>query len=96
VSFGLKLVGLVQSLDNYSSRFLAKMIRYPQPTSLPFFSPRISAIPMTRADRGTYPHSLRGYATAGQLSLASLRGRLIDYQLRLGVRAGMSPLPGDR
>jgi len=32
----------------------------------------------------------------GQLSLASLRGRLIEYQLRLGVRAGMSPLPGGR
>jgi len=30
----------------------------------------------------------------GQLSLASLRGRLIEYQLRLGVKAGMSPLPG--
>jgi len=29
-----------------------------------------------------------------QLSLASLLGRLIEYQLRLGVRAGMSPLPG--
>jgi len=28
----------------------------------------------------------------GQLSLASLQGRLIEYQLRLGVRAGMSPL----
>ena len=25
----------------------------------------------------------------GQLSLASLRGRLIEYQLRLGVTAGM-------
>ena len=33
----------------------------------------------------------------GQLSLASLRGRLIEYQLRLGlIRAGMSPLPGGR
>jgi len=32
----------------------------------------------------------------GQLSLASLWGRLIEYQLRLGVRAGMSPLPGGR
>jgi len=32
----------------------------------------------------------------GQLSLASLRVRLIEYQLRLGVRAGMSPLPGGR
>jgi len=32
----------------------------------------------------------------GQLSLASLQGRLIEYQLRLGVRAGMSPLPGGR
>ena len=32
----------------------------------------------------------------GQLSLASLRGRLIEYQLRLGVTAGMSPLPGGR
>jgi len=32
----------------------------------------------------------------GQLSLASLRGRLIEYQLRQGVRAGMSPLPGGR
>jgi len=32
----------------------------------------------------------------GQLRLASLRGRLIEYQLRLGVRAGMSPLPGGR
>ena len=32
----------------------------------------------------------------GQLSLASLRGRLTEYQLRLGVRAGMSPLPGGR
>ena len=32
----------------------------------------------------------------GQLSLASLRGRLIEYHLRLGVRAGMSPLPGGR
>ena len=28
----------------------------------------------------------------GVLSLASLRGRLIEYQLRLGVKAGMSPL----
>ena len=38
------------------------------------------------------------YATSqlGQLSLASLRGRLIEYQFRLGVRAGMSPLPGGR
>jgi len=32
----------------------------------------------------------------GQLSLASLRGRLIEYQLRLGVKAGMSPLSGGR
>ena len=32
----------------------------------------------------------------GQLSLASLRGRLIEYQVRLGVKAGMSPLPGGR
>ena len=31
-----------------------------------------------------------------QLSLASLRGRLIEYQLRLGVRAGISPLSGGR
>ena len=31
-----------------------------------------------------------------QLSLASLRGRLIEYQLWLGVRTGMSPLPGGR
>jgi len=28
----------------------------------------------------------------GQLSLASLRGRLIEYRLRLGVKAGMPPL----
>ena len=28
----------------------------------------------------------------GQLSLASLRCRLIEYQLRMGVRAEMSPL----
>jgi len=28
----------------------------------------------------------------GQLSLASLRGRLIEYLLRLGVKAGFSPL----
>jgi len=28
--------------------------------------------------------------------LASFRGRLIEYQLRLGVTAGMSPLPGGR
>jgi len=34
--------------------------------------------------------------TTVQLSLASLRGRLIEYQLRLGVTAGMSPLPGGR
>jgi len=32
----------------------------------------------------------------GQLSLASLRGRLIEYQLLLGVEAGVSPLPGGR
>ena len=32
----------------------------------------------------------------GQLSLASLQGRLIEYQLRLGVKAGMPPLPGGR
>jgi len=32
----------------------------------------------------------------GQLSLAYLRGRLIEYELRLGVKAGMSPLPGCR
>jgi len=32
----------------------------------------------------------------GQLSFASLRGRLIEYQLRLGVREGMSALPGGR
>ena len=31
----------------------------------------------------------------GQLSLASLRGRLIESALA-GVRAGMSPLPGGR
>jgi len=31
-----------------------------------------------------------------QLSLASLRGRIIEYQLRLGVKAGMSPLSGGR
>ena len=30
----------------------------------------------------------------GQLSRASLRDRLIEYQLSAGVRAGMSPLPG--
>ena len=38
----------------------------------------------------------RGLSLLGQLSLASFRGRLIEYQLRLGVRAGMSPLPGGR
>jgi len=32
----------------------------------------------------------------GQLSIASLRGRLIEYQLRLAVTAGISPLPGGR
>jgi len=32
----------------------------------------------------------------GQLSLASLRGRLIEYQLRLAVRAGILPLSGGR
>jgi len=33
----------------------------------------------------------------GQLSLASLRGRLIERQLNLaGVKAGMPPLPGGR
>ena len=32
----------------------------------------------------------------GQLGLASLRGRLNEYQLRLGGSAGMSPLPGGR
>jgi len=32
----------------------------------------------------------------GQLSLASFQGRLIEYQLRLGVKPGMSPLPGGR
>jgi len=32
----------------------------------------------------------------GQLSLASFRGRLIEYQLWLGVTTGMSPLPGGR
>jgi len=32
----------------------------------------------------------------GQLSLAFLRGRLIEYQLRFKVTAGMSPLPGGR
>jgi len=31
----------------------------------------------------------------GQLSLASPRGRLIEYQLRLG-KGGMSPLSGGR
>jgi len=39
---------------NYPSRFLAKMIRYPHPTSLPFFLPRISAIPTTRTDWGMW------------------------------------------
>ena len=33
--------------------------------------------------------------TLGERSLASLRGRLIEYQLA-GVRAGVSPLPGGR
>ena len=32
----------------------------------------------------------------GQLSLASLRGRLIEYCSFAGVRAGMSALPGGR
>jgi len=32
----------------------------------------------------------------GQLSLASLWGRLIEYQLQLWVRAGMSSLPDGR
>jgi len=32
----------------------------------------------------------------GQLSLASLRGLQIEYLLRLGVKAGFSPLPGGR
>ena len=32
----------------------------------------------------------------GQLSLASLRGHLIEYQLQLGVKAGMSALPCGR
>jgi len=32
----------------------------------------------------------------GQLILASFRGRLIEYQLWLGVRAGMSALSGGR
>ena len=32
----------------------------------------------------------------GQLGLASLSGHLIKYQLRLGVKAGMSPLSGGR
>ena len=38
-------------------------------------------------------HTVNTHTTV-QLSLASLRGRLIEYQLRLGVTAGMSPLPG--
>jgi len=32
----------------------------------------------------------------GQLSLASLWGRSIEYQLQLGVQVGMSPLPDGR
>ena len=32
----------------------------------------------------------------GQLSHAFLQGRLVEYRLRLGVKAGMPPLPGDR
>ena len=32
----------------------------------------------------------------GQLSLASLRGRKIEYSLRLGLKAGFSPLSGGR
>ena len=32
----------------------------------------------------------------GQLSLASLRGCLIEYRLLLGVKAGMSSLPSGR
>jgi len=32
----------------------------------------------------------------GQLSLASLRGRQIEYLFRLGVKAGFSPLLGGR
>ena len=32
----------------------------------------------------------------GQLSLASLRGCYIEYLLRLGVKAGFSPLSGGR
>jgi len=37
-----------------------------------------------------------GSLELGQLSLASLRDRLIEYQASAGVRAGMSPLPGGR
>ena len=32
----------------------------------------------------------------GQLSLASFQGRKIEYLLRLGVKAGFSPLSGGR
>jgi len=44
-----------------------------------------------RADGGYHVTS-----QLGQLGLAPPRGRLIECQLRLGVKVGMSALPGGR
>jgi len=43
------VIGCSEFKHNYSSRCLAKMIRYP-PSPTPIFSPPISAVPMTRPD----------------------------------------------
>ena len=41
-------------------------------------------------------HTMHTVGQLGQLSLASVRGRLIEYPASAGARAGMSPLPGGR
>jgi len=64
--------------------------------------PRMNEVLRTSGPVSTWMGDLRvgipsRYVTShlGQLSLASLRGRLIESALA-GVRAGMSPLPGGR
>jgi len=104
VSFGLKMVCLVQSLDIIIHHdFWPRWSGTPTPRQSHFFFLGFRQFPwpgQTGACGARTRHSLSGYATAGQLlgqlSLASLRGRLIEYQLRLGARAGLSPLPGGR
>jgi len=56
-------------------------------------NPRRARLVPVWSSGGSSPYVI---SQGGKLSLASLWGRLIEYQLWLRLRAGMSPLPGGR